>query len=147
MAEAWEPFEVRLSIPSRMEWLDLVDRVAAGIAAELALGEDEADAIANSVVEAGTNAIQHGHHYDTRLPVDLIFEVRSDRLCIRVHDVGPGFDVAKVLSSDPTSPESILAPRGRGIFIMKSLMDEVEFEISQGRGCTAVLTKYHRTAG
>jgi len=109
-------------------------------------GSAETDAIANSVVEAGTNAIQHGHHYDARLPVDMIFEVRGDRLCVRVHDVGPGFDVAKVLSADPTSPESILAPRGRGIFIMKSLMDEVEFVMSPGSGTTAVLTKYHRAA-
>jgi serine/threonine-protein kinase RsbW len=147
MADAWEPFEVRLRFPSRMEWLDLVDRVAAGIATQLELGEEEADAIANSVVEAGTNAIQHGHHYDTRLPIDMIFEVQGDRLCVRVHDLGPGFDVAKVLDFDPTAAESILAPRGRGIFIMKSLMDEVRFEINPGKGCTAVLTKYHRTAG
>lgn len=146
MTDAWEPFEVRLRFPSRMEWLDLVDRVAAGIAAQLELTQDETDAIANSVVEAGTNAIQHGHHYDTRLPVDMVFEVRGDRLCVRVHDVGPGFDLAKVLSSDPTSPESILAPRGRGIFIMKSLMDEVEFVMSPGSGTTAVLTKYHHAA-
>jgi serine/threonine-protein kinase RsbW len=147
MADAWEPFEIRLRIPSRMEWLGLVDRVASGIAEQLDFEEEAADAVANSVVEAGTNAIQHGHRYASALPVDLVFEVQADRLTVRVHDRGPGFDVAKVLLADPTAPGSLLCSRGRGIFIMKSLMDRVEFEISAGMGCTAVLTKYRRASG
>jgi serine/threonine-protein kinase RsbW len=147
MNETWTPYQVTLRIPSRMEWLDLVDRVASGIAAHLDLDEEETDAIANSVVEAGTNAIQHGHRYNAELPVDLVFEVLPDRLCVRVHDRGPGFDVSKVLRVDPTTPEGILALCGRGIFIMKSLMDEVEFVITPGEGCTAILTKHHRPTG
>jgi serine/threonine-protein kinase RsbW len=147
MTDAWQPYQVALRIPSRMEWLDLVDRVASGIAAHLDLDEAETDAIANSVVEAGTNAIQHGHRYDERLPVDLVFEVLPDRLNIRVHDRGPGFDASKVPRLDPTSPDGILALCGRGIFIMRSLMDEVEFVIVPGEGCTAILTKHHRRTG
>jgi serine/threonine-protein kinase RsbW len=146
MTDAWEPSEVRLRIPSQMDWLDVVDRVAAGIAERLDFPQDGIDAIANSVVEAGTNAIQHGHRYEASLPVDLIFEIRTDRLRVRVLDRGPGFDAEKALRCDPTSPDVLLTPRGRGIFIMKSLMDDLTFEIVPGKGCTAILTK-RRPAG
>jgi len=50
------------------------------------------------------------------------------------------------MSADPTQPENILAPRGRGIFIMRSLMDQVSFEIVEGEGCWAILRKARQRA-
>jgi len=144
MAEELDANRILLRIPSRLEWLDLVDRMASGIALLLAFTQEEADGVANSVLEAGTNAIQHGHRYDPDLPVEIVFEVLPDRLRVRVKDEGPGFDADRVLRADPTNPEFLLAPRGRGIFIMRSLMDEVAFSIGEGRGCTAILTKYRK---
>lgn len=142
MAEAIRPNEILVRIPSRLEMLDVVDRVATAIAEYMEFPEEEANSVANSVIEAGTNAIQHGHFLEADLPVDFRFRIESGWLQVAVHDLGPGFDVEAVLGSDPTSPGSLLAPRGRGIFIMKSLMDEVDFQITPGQGCTAILTKY-----
>ncbi len=144
MTERPKPIEIHLRVPSVMDWLDVVDRVATGIAEQLNYSTEEANGLANSVLEAGTNAIQHGHRYDATLPVDFHFEIERDRIRILVHDCGPGFDVDKVLHADPTAPEFLLAPRGRGIFIMKSLMDDVSFRIVAGGGCTAILIKQHR---
>jgi serine/threonine-protein kinase RsbW len=144
MAESMQPNEILVRIPSLLEMLDVVDRVAAAIAEYLEFPEDEAHSVANSVLEAGTNAIQHGHSLSSPKPVDFIFQIGGDALRIRVRDQGPGFDVDAVLNADPTSPLGILRPRGRGIFIMKSLMDDVTFEIEPGRGCTAILTKYFK---
>ncbi|MCK4412198.1 MAG: ATP-binding protein [Candidatus Eisenbacteria sp.] len=143
MAERLPPSKIVLEIPSRLEWLDLVDRMATGIAEQMAFSEEDANSVANSVLEAATNAIQHGHQYNPAHPVGIVFEVAPDVLRVKVHDKGPGFDVGKVLNANPTGPESLLEPRGRGIFIMKSLMDEVVFEMEAGKGCTAVLTKHH----
>jgi serine/threonine-protein kinase RsbW len=142
MAEAIQQNEILVRIPSRLEMLDFVDRVATAIAEYLEFSEEEANSVANSIIEAGTNAIQHGHFLDSDLPVDFIFRIDPDALRIAVRDQGPGFNVKAVLEADPTSPGSLLVLRGRGIFIMKSLMDDVRFELGDGRGCTAILTKY-----
>ena len=148
MAEQLRPNEILLRIPGRLEWLDLVDRTAAGVALQLDFSQEDSDSVANSVLEAGTNAIQHGHRYNPDLPIDIVFEIHPDCLRVRVHDDGPGFDAEKVLRrADPTDPEFLLSPRGRGIFIMRSLMDEVCFEIGANRGCTAILTKFRRRSG
>ncbi|MFH1144553.1 MAG: ATP-binding protein [Candidatus Eisenbacteria bacterium] len=146
MTEQFRPNQILLRIPGRLDWLDLVDRTAGGIAAQLAFSQEDADGISNSVLEAGTNAIQHGHRYNPDLPVDILFEITDAALQVRVHDEGPGFDAQKVLRADPTDPDFLLAPRGRGIFIMRSLMDEVIFDIREGKGCTAILTKYRKPA-
>ncbi len=141
MGDEWKPTEVRVTIPTRMEALSVIDRVVEGIVEMLDLSEEETNAIAISVVEAGTNAVQHGNCFDENLPIEFTFTVDRDRFQVVVHDHGPGFDVDKVLNADPTTPESLLAPRGRGIFIMRSLMDDVSFRIEPGHGCWAILTR------
>jgi anti-sigma regulatory factor (Ser/Thr protein kinase) len=133
---------VLLTIPSRMEMLAVVDGLVQAIVSQLDLDEDTAIAVATSVVEAGTNAIQHGHGSDEKLPVRFRFVLGEGSLDVWVRDTGPGFDPSSILASDPTSPEDILKARGRGIFIMRSLMDEVEFEVAAGEGTTVHLVKY-----
>jgi len=145
MTTSVKPNEIQLRMPSQIELLDVVDKVAAAIAEQLEFDEEEAHSVANSVLEAATNAIQHGHLLDSSQAVDITFEMTPEALRVTVHDFGPGFDVDAVLNADPTSPDSLLRPRGRGIFIMKSLMDEVSFEIDPEAGCTAILTKFRRT--
>ena len=147
MANACNRSEVRVAIPSGLEWLGVIDKVVEGIVEQLGVCEDDANAIAISVVEAGTNAIQHGHAHKEMLPVEFIFDLGDDALCVEVRDRGPGFDVEKALSWDPTSPEGLLASRGRGIFIMKSLMDDVSFQILEGEGCRVTLKKLLKPSG
>jgi len=133
------PEVITLSIPSRLELLNLVDQVASVLSAHLRFGEEERAAISLAVVEAGTNAIQHGHSHDGVTPVDLRFELLPDRLRVTVHDSGPGFR-PPAESPDMTSPEHLLDQRGRGIFIMRACMDRVDFDFSGG-GTTVRLEK------
>ncbi len=141
MSQEWKPNEIHVTIPTRMEALSVIDKVVEGIVELMDLSEEEANAIAISVVEAGTNAVQHGNCFDESLPIEFVFVLQADQFRVIVGDRGPGFDVEKVLNADPTTPESLLAPRGRGIFIMRSLMDDVSFRIIAGQGCRAVLTR------
>jgi serine/threonine-protein kinase RsbW len=90
---------------------------------------DTASLISMSVIEAGTNAIQHGHKRDATRLVDVAFRLFSDRLEVSVHDSGPGFD-PNAVNGDATAPEHLFDARGRGIFIMRSCMDSVDFEFS-----------------
>jgi serine/threonine-protein kinase RsbW len=136
---------IRLNIPSRLELLPLVDQLAAGISERLAFDEESRMQISISVLEAGTNAIQHGNRIDPTKPVDLSFELHPDRLEVIVHDLGKGFDIEKLLT-DITSPEHLLDLRGRGIYMMRSCMDTVDFSFGPD-GTTVRLVKARRANG
>jgi serine/threonine-protein kinase RsbW len=76
--------------------------------------------------EALANAIIHGNHEDRRKYVHVTCRCEPDEVSIAVKDEGKGFDVNNV--PDPTAPENIGSVHGRGIHVMKALMDEVRFE-------------------
>jgi serine/threonine-protein kinase RsbW len=120
------PEVIALRIPSRLELLAVLDRVTESVCERLEFDDDTSSQVTMSVIEAGTNAIQHGHQRDASKPVDIEYRLLPDVLEVTVHDTGPGFDPARV-NGDITSPEHLLDARGRGIFIMKSCMDLVEF--------------------
>lgn len=130
--------EVHLDLPSRLEFLEIVDKVIDGVADQMRFDSDAQDAIAISVVEACTNAIQHGHGHDPERIVHVTFRMHDDRLEVLVRDEGQGFDVALV--EDAGAPENLLKPRGRGIFIMRSVMDDVSFDAT-GPGTVCRLVK------
>lgn len=134
--------EIRLELPSRLEFLSIIDKVIDGIADQMSFEEDDKDAIAISVVEAGTNAIQHGHVHESMKKLVIVFRLSRDSLEIDVADHGPGFDLDIV--EDATAPENLLKPRGRGIFIMKSMMDDVSFEFTE-TGTICRLVKHRRS--
>jgi serine/threonine-protein kinase RsbW len=138
---------ITLSIPSRLELLPVLDRLMQGINDEMGFDEDIADAVSISVIEAGTNAIQHGHKRDASKIVEFRFDLTPDALFVTVHDFGPGFDLEKVLSRNPVNAESLMNCSGRGIFIMREMMDKVEFEIRPSAGTTVRLTKSKRSNG
>lgn len=130
---------IALRIPSRLELLGLVDRLADAICDRMSFDEQERTQVALSVVEAGTNAIVHGHGRDPSRPVDMEFRLLPGELEIRVRDSGPGFDLNSV-NGDMTSPEHLYDSHGRGIFIMRRCMDRVDFEFSP-RGTLCLLVK------
>ncbi len=123
------PDVITVRIPSRLELLALLDGVTSSVCERLHVDVDTASLISMSVIEAGTNAIQHGHKRDATRLVDVDFRLFSDRLEVSVHDTGAGFDPDAV-NGDATSPEHLFEARGRGIFIMRSCMDSVDFEFS-----------------
>jgi serine/threonine-protein kinase RsbW len=133
------PEVVAVRMPSRLEMLGLLDRVTDSVCERLEFDEAARSQVSMSVIEAGTNAIQHGHQRDPSKPVDIEFRMHPDALEITVRDTGPGFD-PKAVNGDITSPEHLLDARGRGIFIMKSCMDRVEFDFT-GPGTVCRLIK------
>jgi serine/threonine-protein kinase RsbW len=76
--------------------------------------------------EALANAIIHGNHGDHRKHVHVTCHCEPDEVSIAVKDEGKGFDTSNL--PDPTAPENIGSVHGRGIHVMKALMDEVHFE-------------------
>lgn len=137
------PEVVSIRMPSRLELLGVIDRVAQSLCERLDFDDETSSQVTMAVIEAGTNAIQHGHQRDPGKDVDVRFRMFPDRLEVDVRDEGPGFHLEDV-NGDITSPEHLLDLRGRGIFIMRSCMDAVDFEFT-GNGTICHLVKHRPT--
>ena len=120
--------EYNLVIPSKLEKLIEVEKVAEKVAAVSRLSKDQCNNIAIAVTEAVGNAIVHGNHKNARKNVRIHFQVTNKTITVEVQDEGKGFDPDKL--SNPLKPENIMKENGRGIFILKSLMDKVSFHFS-----------------
>ncbi len=116
---------IEIRIGSALEYLDLVQTLTDCITDFMGFDDDTAHWIGMSVRESVTNAIQHGNKLDPNKRVDIRFEVAPDCLDISVTDQGKGFLVERL--PNPLDPENLLKPSGRGIFYIRSFMDEVEF--------------------
>jgi len=134
------PKEITLDIPSEFRHIYLLDNVLSYVAKEIRFDEETKEQVNLAVIEAGTNAIKHGNKNDPDKLVHFRFYISDDGLTIYVKDSGHGFDPRSV--EDPLSPENVMKPCGRGIFLMKALMDEVEFTMSGNCGTEVKMVKY-----
>jgi len=118
---------VRLQIPSNFELLDVVQVASDRLAVLAGLDEDAIHWIGVAVRESVINAIKHGNREDQRKLVTVEFSIAPvldpTEFVVRVLDQGEGFDPQEV--ADPLAPENILKSSGRGIFFMRSFMDDV----------------------
>jgi serine/threonine-protein kinase RsbW len=130
---------ISLTIGSRLELLSMVHALIEGIARQYELDEETTTALQIAVIEAGTNAIQHGNVFASDKTVRFEFKVSPNEICVWIEDFGKGFDPKKV--ADPTDPSQLLDPHGRGLYLMKSLMDDVLCETRQDHGTTICLKK------
>ncbi len=123
--------EIDVIISSALDNLDLIQTLTDCITNFMSFDEDSAHWIGMSVRESVTNAIQHGNKLDLSKKVDICFEVLPDQLSISVKDQGSGFNADEI--PNPLDAENLLKPSGRGIFYIRTFMDEVEFRpLSQG---------------
>ncbi|HEX5030669.1 MAG TPA: ATP-binding protein [Candidatus Eisenbacteria bacterium] len=130
---------VHLTIPSRLEELAQVHALLQELGERHGLDEDYVNSLLIAVIEAGTNAVQHGNMFADDKVVKFEVTVEPGNVHVRVDDVGHGFDPSRVLN--PTEGEQLLSPHGRGLFLMRQLMDEVKFEIGPDHGTTVFLRK------
>lgn len=143
MTDATVPEIITLKLPSRLELLAVLDRVAQTVCERMEFDEDASSQMCMGVIEAGTNAVQHGNKRDASKFFSVEFRLFPDRLEVDVSDSGTGFELDKIVP-DVTTPEHLLDMRGRGIFIMRTCCDEVDFEMGPG-GTVCRLVK-HRVA-
>ena len=115
-----------LSITSEFISINKVENLIDNICAKLQVKEDYYGNVLIAVTEAVNNAIQHGNNMRSELEVGLAVSDKETDFCFSIKDQGEGFDFKNL--PDPTSPENLEKEDGRGIFLMKSLSEEVEFE-------------------
>jgi serine phosphatase RsbU (regulator of sigma subunit)/anti-sigma regulatory factor (Ser/Thr protein kinase) len=130
---------VHLSIPSRLEELAQVHAAIEDLGRRHGLDEDFVNSLLIAVIEAGTNAVQHGNVFSDAKSVRFELAVTPADVSVQVDDFGEGFDPSRV--ADPTQAEHLLDEHGRGLYLMRSLMDEVEFETRSDKGTRVRLRK------
>ena len=134
---------VRLQIHSNFDMLDFVQVVSDRMGQLAGLDEDAIHWIGVAVRESVINAIKHGNReeYGKLVTVEFTFTPAADpsELVVRVLDEGEGFDPQEV--ADPLAPENILKSSGRGIFFMRSFMDDVTLQRGAGGGMEVRMVK------
>jgi serine/threonine-protein kinase RsbW len=108
-----------------MESVGEIEAAADKLAAEAGLSEDERFHVTMAVREAAVNAVLHGNEYDPGKQVEVGLENTGKSLVFTIADEGHGFNPDAL--PDPLAPENLLRGTGRGIFLIRSLMDEVHF--------------------
>lgn len=127
-----------LVIPSVLDKLEDVEQLSEKVAREVGMTEDDMDNMAIAVTEAVNNAIKHGNNSDESKKVFIEFLVFPNKVTIKIKDQGTGFDPRNL--KNPLDPENLLKESGRGIFILKALMDEVDFNFAN-QGTEIILSK------
>ncbi len=108
-----------------MESVSEIEAAAEKLATEAGLDEDELFRFTMAIREAAVNAVLHGNDYDPAKHVTASFENNGKSLVITIADEGKGLDPETL--PDPLAPENLLRGTGRGIFLIRSFMDEVHF--------------------
>ena len=116
----------QLHIASRMEGITEVEGLINSLCEELGVDETHYGEILIAMTEAVNNAIVHGNKLDISKMVEIQVSTNGPVLEFRIADQGPGFDYENI--PDPTSPENIEKPNGRGVFLMRQLADTCTFE-------------------
>ena len=118
--------EQRLSITSKTDSLQLVEKFVDDFSAGCNIDQDVYGNLLIATLEAANNAITHGNKLNENKHVELTFQMDGNQISLTVKDEGPGFDFTSI--PDPTCPENLENLSGRGVFLMSRLSDKIEFE-------------------
>ncbi|MEP0367911.1 MAG: ATP-binding protein [Cyclobacteriaceae bacterium] len=121
---------IQIQIPSIGENIRIVESFIDNAKEKYSLDDDIYGNIMIAVTESVNNAIMHGNKNLSDKNVTLKLQLEDNAISFVVIDEGPGFDYNNL--ADPTAPENLDKPGGRGIFLMKNLCDEVAFS-NEGR--------------
>jgi serine/threonine-protein kinase RsbW len=140
---------IRLEFTSAFEMLDFVQVVSDHFARSVGLDEDSLHWVSVAIRESVINAIKHGNRNDASKRVFVEFQTAAPgdvpELAIRVRDQGEGFDPEVV--ANPLAPENLLKSSGRGIFLIRNFMDEMQLQRATEGGMEMRMVKRVQPAG
>ncbi|TNE56140.1 MAG: ATP-binding protein [Bacteroidetes bacterium] len=115
-----------IKIPSELKNIVEVEKLIDRVCELKGVKEELYGNMLIAVTEAVNNAVIHGNCFQTQKEVEVNVSEQPGRICFSVKDHGSGFDFDNL--PDPTAPENIEKENGRGIFLIRNLADELEFE-------------------
>ncbi len=126
----------KIKFQSKIENINIVEKLVDEVSAEQKLSSEIYGNLLVTMVEAVNNAIIHGNKLDESKEVILNYGIKKGFFWFDVKDQGKGFDFNNL--PDPTLPENIEKPHGRGIFLMSHLVDEIKFEENGTKVCLKI---------
>jgi serine/threonine-protein kinase RsbW len=117
---------VAYTLDSTLDSVNKVEQTAAELATKVGFPEDDLHKITMSVREAAVNAVLHGNAYDPSKKITVAYETGPNMLSVTISDQGHGLHEEEI--PDPLAEENLLKTSGRGIFLMRSFMDEVRIK-------------------
>ena len=115
----------KLKLDSKIENISFVEKYIEDISNEYKISSEVYGNILVALIEAVNNAILHGNKLDADKLVQVSFLLENDFFKFKIRDEGPGFNFTRI--PDPTLPENIEKPHGRGIYLMNHLADKINF--------------------
>ena len=128
---------IELRLPSRLGYEKVAMDTAASVAHLMGFGPDRIEDLKTAISEACINAIEHGNGLDEALPVSIILSMYRDSLEVKVLDTGDGPKGHTVRPDIDKKMHEEEAARGMGMFLIESLVDEVEWVSSPPQGSYA----------
>lgn len=142
------PLSIRLEFTSTFDMVDFVEVVGGHVSRDIGLDEDAVHWVGVAIRECVINAIKHGNQHDSAKRVFVEFATALNsvpEMIIHVRDQGAGFDPEAV--ADPLAPENLLKGSGRGIFLIRNFMDEVDVHRAPQGGMEVRMVKRGQPAG
>jgi serine/threonine-protein kinase RsbW len=130
---------VEVTLENDLKNVEVAEEIARRVSTTAGFDEDDQHKIEMAVHESLINAIWHGNKNDATKHVWMRFEVHRDRLEISIRDQGNGFNPSDI--PDPLSSENLLKVSGRGIFLIRSFMDEMNVVSKKGEGTLVTMVK------
>jgi len=137
-----DKMKYQLKIPSITDNLELIRMIISTVAEKVGFNPDDVSKIELAVDEACANVIKHAYSKDLKQPIDVAIEIDYKKMSIVVTDHGKGFDFAKMPRTDVKEYLAEMRVGGLGIYLMKALMDEVEFNSKPGMKTQVKMVKY-----
>ena len=134
--------QYQLKIPGQTDNLELIRLFVAAVADKVGFAADDVSKIELAVDEACANVIKHAYLKVTKQPIDVVIEIDYKKLAIIITDHGKGFDVKRISKQDVKDYIAEMRVGGLGIYLMKALMDEVEFNSQPGVKTQVKMVKY-----
>lgn len=135
-----ESRSLELKLESKVDSVDAAEIIVQGLAREAGYAEDEIDHLGMAVRESMVNAVTHGNGYSADKSVHLSVKMKADgELTVGIRDEGEGFEPQAV--PDPTAPENLLKTSGRGLLLMRALVDEFTLRRGEPRGMQVTMVK------
>jgi serine/threonine-protein kinase RsbW len=126
-------------LESTLDSVDQAEELASAAARRAGFDDDDLMRIGMAVREAMVNAVAHGNRYNANKKVRFSLSHSPERFTIVIADEGEGFDFDNL--PDPLAPENLLKTSGRGIFLIRSFMDDVQLRRLESGGSEVTLVK------
>jgi serine/threonine-protein kinase RsbW len=139
-----KPQRFKLRIPSMTDNLQLIRDFVIKIAAKTGFSEENQEQVALAVDEACTNVIKHAHKYNATQPIDILIQTDAAKIKITISDQGSGFDPSSLSKPDLKKLTKEASHGGLGIYLMQTLMDEVDYNFNPGIKNQVQLIKYRQ---